>query len=167
MFLNFPVSKIGRLALVIICLTLHGDLLPAKERGAFGAGVILGDPIGPTIKYWFHPTVALDAGLGFESDFTVYMDLLWHGWNVLPKPSEGEIAVYLGVGPRFEERSGEDKFGFRTVAGVSYWFESYPIETFLEIAPVFQFTPDTDTDFDAGLGLRYYFKGLSKKPRER
>ncbi len=160
MFKNMPVLKSGCLAIIIVGIALSGDVLLAKEKGAFGAGVILGDPIGPTVKYWLHPTMAIDAGLGFESDFTVYIDLLWHGWNVLPKPSEGELAVYLGVGPRFEEREGEDKFGFRTVAGVAYWFESYPIETFFEIAPVFQFTPDTDTDFDAGLGLRYYFAGL-------
>jgi hypothetical protein len=131
--------------------------LLAENRGAFGAGVILGDPIGPTAKYWLHPNMAIDAGLGFENDFTVYMDLLWHGWNVFPKPPEGQLALYLGFGPRFEELRGEDKLGIRAVGGFDYWFESYPIEVFLEIAPVFQFTPDTDTVFDAGVGLRYYF----------
>jgi hypothetical protein len=158
--MNIRVLKGRYLAIILVFLALSSDSLWAKERGAFGAGIILGDPIGPTLKYWFYPNVAIDAGLGFESNFTVYIDLLWHGWNVFPKPPEGKLAVYLGVGPRFEEQKGEDKFGFRTVAGVAYWLESYPIETFLEIAPVFQFTPDTDTDFDAGLGLRYYFRGL-------
>jgi hypothetical protein len=148
------------LIIIFMFLALNCDSLSAKERGALGAGIILGDPIGPTLKYWFSPNVTIDVGLGFEKDFTIYADFLWHGWNVFPNPPEGKLAIYLGIGPRFEERKGEDKFGFRTVAGAAYWLEPYPIETFLEIAPVFQFTPDTDTDFDAGLGLRYYFAGL-------
>ncbi len=148
------------LAIILVLLVLCGGSSWAREKGALGAGVILGDPIGPTAKYWFHASVAIDAGLGFERDFTVYTDVLWHGWNILPKPPEGKLAGYLGVGPRFEERNGGDKFGIRAVAGAAYWFESYPFEIFLEIAPVFQFTPDTDTDFDAGIGLRYYFAGL-------
>ncbi len=148
------------LIIVYIILALNSDSLCAKERGAFGAGIILGQPIGPTLKYWFYPNVAIDAGLGFEKDFTIYTDILWHGWNVFPKPPKGKLAGYLGIGLRFEEQKEDDKFGFRTVAGITYWFDSYPIETFLEFAPVFQVTPDTDTDFDAGIGLRYYFTGL-------
>lgn len=151
--------RIRWLIIISVFLALGSGSLCAREKGALGAGIILGDPIGPTLKYWFNPNVAVDTGLGFQKDFTVYTDILWHGWNIFPKPPKGKLAGYLGTGLRFEEQKGEDKFGFRAVAGVAYWLQSYPIETFLEIAPVFQITPDTDTDFDAGIGLRYYFTG--------
>ncbi len=136
------------------------DITYAKKKGALGAGIILGTPIGPNVKYWLNSNAAIDFGLGFDKDFTVYSDFLWHDWTIFPQPSKGTLAGYLGLGIRYEEKSGDDEFGFRTVAGVDYWFASHPIEVFLEIAPVFQVTPDTDTDFDAGVGLRYYFVGL-------
>jgi hypothetical protein len=141
-------------------LALGCNTLCAQENGTFGGGILLGDPIGPTVKYWFNRSTAVDFGLGFERDFTVYSDFLWHSWAIFPQPVEGKLAGYLGLGVRFEENTGEDKFGLRTIAGIAYWFESHPIEIFLELGPVFQFTPDTVTEFDAGIGLRYYFGSM-------
>jgi len=129
----------------------------AKEKGSFGAGIILGEPIGPNVKYWINSNAAVDFGLGFHNDFSVYSDFLWHDWKILPQPSKGTLGGYLGLGVRYEETEGNDKFGFRTVAGVDYWIDSYPVEVYLEVAPVFQVSPDTDTEFDGGIGVRYYF----------
>ncbi|MEN8262000.1 MAG: hypothetical protein ABFR82_00875 [Nitrospirota bacterium] len=148
------------LAIILIFFALNNNSLYAKEKGALGAGIILGKPIGPNVKYWFNSNAAVDFGLGFDKDFVVYSDFLWHDWTIFPQPSKGALAGYLGLGIRYEEESEDDEFGFRAVAGVDYWLASHPIEFFLEIAPVFQVTPDTDTDFDAGVGLRYYFMGL-------
>lgn len=150
------------LAIIFVVFALNNDSLYAKEKGALGAGIVLGDPVGPTVKYWFHPNTAINLGLGFEKDFTIYSDFLWHGWTIFPQPRTGMIAGYLGLGIRFEEKSGDDEFGFRAVAGAAYWIASHPIEVFLELAPVFQVTPDTDTNFDAGIGVRYYFAGPFK-----
>jgi hypothetical protein len=33
-----------------------------------------------------------------------------------------------------------------------------PVEFFVEVAPVVDLVPDTDADFEAALGIRYYFK---------
>ena len=133
---------------------------PADKKGALGAGVILGSPIGPTLKYWLNPRMAINIGLGFENDFVLYSDVLIHEWTLLPQPSKGSLAGYFGGGLRYENKDKDDEFGFRAVGGVSYWIESHPIEVFLEVAPVFQVSPDTDTEFDAGIGLRYYFTVL-------
>ena len=151
--------RIVLLALILIVFALNNDSLYAKEKGSLGAGVVLGDPIGPTVKYWFNPDMAIDFGLGFEKDFTIYADFLWHIWTIFPQPPTGKLAGYLGLGLRFEEKSVDDKFGFRAVTGAAYWIASHPIEVYLELAPVFQVTPDTGTDFDVGIGVRYYFAG--------
>ena len=147
------------LAIILVLFTLNNNSLNAQDKGALGAGIVLGSSTGPNVKYWFNPNTAIDFGLGFEKDFTVYSDILWHEWSLFPQPSKGRLAGYFGLGLQYEEKKDDDAFGFRTVAGAAYWIASNPIEVFLEVAPVFQVTPDTDTDFNAGIGLRYYFAG--------
>ena len=146
--------------IIFVFYTLNGSLLIAEESGALGVGVIQGDPTGPTLKFWLHPNAAINVGLGFEKDLLVYGDLLFHGWNVFSKPQMGKIAGYLGLGFRFEEKKNDNDYGLRTVAGIAYWFENYPVEIFLEFAPVFQIAPNNNTGFDSGIGLRYYFIDL-------
>jgi hypothetical protein len=148
------------LATILIFFALNNNSLYAQDKGALGAGIILGSPIGPNVKYWINPSTAIDFGLGFEKDFTIYSDILWHEWKLFPQPPKGKLAGYLGLGMRYQDKRRDNEFGFRTVAGITYWMASAPIEFFLEIAPVFQVAPETDTDFDAGIGLRYYFTGL-------
>lgn len=145
------------MAIVFVFFAMNNNSLDAQEKGAFGAGVLLGEPIGPNVKYWINSHAAVDFGLGFHDDLAVYSDFLWHDWKILPQPGKGKLGGYLGLGARYEETEGNDKFGFRTVAGADYWIESYPIEVYLEVAPVFQISPDTDTELDGGIGVRYYF----------
>ena len=136
---------------------------PVVKKGTLGAGVMLGSPMGPNVKYWFTHDIAVDVGLGFAKDFSLYSDVLWHRWTLFPQPPKGVLAGYLGLGLRYENEDDDDEhdeFGIRTVAGASYWVPSNPIEVVVEIAPVFQVSPDTDTGFDAGIGVRYYFTGL-------
>lgn len=148
------------LVIFLMFFAMNNSAVHAQDRGSFGAGILLGEPIGPNVKYWINPNAAIDVGLGFENDFIFYSDFLWHEWKLLPQPPKGKLAGYLGAGIRFQDKRRDDEFGFRAVTGVSYWIEATPIETYLEIAPVFQVAPDTDTDINAGIGLRYYFTGL-------
>jgi len=150
------------LAVIFVFFAINNDSLCAKETGSLGAGIILGNPIGPNVKYWFNPNAAIDFGLGFEKDFTVYTDFLWHEWTLFPQPPQGKLAGYFGMGLRYEEKRRDDEFGFRMVTGAAYWVLSHPIEVFLELVPVFQVSPDTDTHFDAGIGLRYYFHHFNR-----
>ena len=99
----------------------------------------------------------MDAGLGVSTHLAVYGDYLWHGWQVLPQPTQGKLPVYIGLGAQI--RAFRDaEFGIRAVAGAAYWLPNNPVEIFLEIVPVFRLTPDAGVGLDGGLGLRYYFK---------
>lgn len=132
------------------------------KGGDLGVGVVIGDATGPTFKYFTSNTTAIDVGLGFSSDFEAYADYLWHGWDIFPRPQQGLFGAYVGVGPRYKERKKDDDFGLRTIAGVDYWIEQVPFEIFLEGGPWFIFTPDTDTELDLEVGVRYYFCGWTK-----
>ena len=51
----------------------------------------------------------------------------------------------------------ETVLGVRIPFGLAYWFESQPIEVFLEIAVILDLAPATELDLGAGLGIRYFF----------
>lgn len=143
--------------LILVCMLAAGaSPLWAQKAGDVGAGVILGNPTGGTAKFWLNETQAVDVGLGFSTDLAIYGDYLWHGWEVLPKPSEGKLPVYLGLGAQFRTVS-PNEFGLRTVAGIAYWLPRNPVEIFLEVVPVFRLSPGNSVGLGAGLGLRYYF----------
>ena len=130
----------------------------AQKAGDAGAGLIVGNPTGVTGKLWLTNSSALDAGLGFSTRFAVYGDYLWHSWMVLPQPKEGRLPVYFGLG--LQARTFHDaELGVRVVAGAAYWLPKNPVELFVEFVPVFRLTPGASLGLDAGLGLRYYFRG--------
>ncbi len=144
-------------ALAVVVSFVKGGFAQS-HAGHLGLGVMLGDVTGPTMKYFMSDTTALDAGLGFSSDMDAYADIVWHDWRLFPRPARGYFGGYLSVGPRYEEQEHrDDKFGIRTMAGVNYWISEVPFEVFFEVGPWFVFSPDTDTEIDAGIGLRYFF----------
>ncbi len=148
-----------KIILTLICMFAAGiSPLWAQKAGDFGAGVILGGPTGPTAKFWLNDTRALDIGLGLNDNLTLYGDYLWHSWKALPQPSEGKLPIYLGLGAQIRDAHHNDP-ALRAVAGIAYWLPRNPIELFFEIVPVFRLSHDADAELDAGIGLRYYFKG--------
>jgi hypothetical protein len=129
--------------------------------GRFGAGLVFGEPTGPTVKYWLNDTMAIDSTLGWSlrDDDNVYLnaDILWHNFDLI-HPSSGRAAVYLGVGPSIEFRDEEDtRVGVRAPLGVSYMIENQPLDVFVEIAPIVDFAPELRGDFNVGIGIRYWF----------
>ena len=144
--------------LALVCMLAAGaSPLWAQKAGDFGAGVVLGSQTGATAKLWLDGNRALDAGVGFDTNLSLYGDFLWHSWKVLPQPSEGKLPVYLGLGAQLGD-SSHDNFGLRAVAGLAYWLPRNPVEIFFEIVPVVHFTPHNNSDVNAGIGLRYYFE---------
>ena len=145
--------------LFLVCMLAAGtNPLWAQKAGDIGAGVILGDPTGATAKFWLNDSRALDAGMGFSTDLTLYGDYLWHSWKVLPQPSEGRLPAYLGLGAQIGDSSHRDSnLGLRAVAGIAYWLPRNPVEIFLDIVPVFHLSHGEGADINVSIGLRYYF----------
>lgn len=146
-------------ALALGCLLAMAGPSRAQETGDAGVGVILGNPTGATGKLWLSGSQAVDAGIGYSTNLAVYGDYLWHSWSVLPRPSEGKLPAYVGLGLQARVFD-ETELGIRTVVGVAYWLPRDPVEIFFEIVPVFRVTRTSSVGLDAGLGLRYYFKSL-------
>ena len=135
--------------------------------GRFGAGIILGEPTGISLKYWLNDTLAIDGALGAsfndndhgdnDSNFYLHADVLWHNFDLL-KVSQGRLAPYLGAGAllRFRENDG-NQFGIRVPVGMSYLFQNAPVDVFAEIAPAIDMAPHVRGEVTGGVGLRFWF----------
>ncbi|MFP4431689.1 MAG: hypothetical protein ACLFPV_10605 [Spirochaetaceae bacterium] len=137
-------------------------LQDVQWRG-FGAGIVLGEPTGLTAKVWMGERSALDAAAAwsFVGDGSLYVHGSYHYHLSSPVGiEEGELLPYVGVGGKVLF-ADDPEFGIRVPLGAGYFFETVPIELFLELAPGLQLYPATSADFTGGIGGRYYFR-----PRE-
>jgi Protein of unknown function (DUF3996) len=138
------------------------DYTSESYAGRFGAGVIVGEPTGVSLKYWLNDTMAVDGAVGgsFDDDTVFYMasDVLWHNFELIPVP-QGRMPVYIGVGGlvRFRDDNQDDEAGVRIPVGVSYMFENAPVDIFVEVGPAVDIVPDVRGDLTGGIGVRFWF----------
>jgi hypothetical protein len=142
--------------LIVACFLIMPSLTFAAQGGPLGVGIILGDPTGLSAKYWLDKKNAIDAAIGFDR-FSVHADYLFHFWNIIPQTGGGELGAYLGPGFVFKDKKEDNVVGIRFALGAAYELNQYPVEIFAEIVPVFELAPDTDLNFDGGIGVRYFF----------
>ncbi|MFI5263194.1 MAG: hypothetical protein ACHQM6_01620 [Candidatus Kapaibacterium sp.] len=149
-----------------------------RPPGDFGFGLILGDPLGGTIKYWTSPTNALVADIG-ESYFGVPridVDYLWHfnsfnsrvvllyggiGGAVGFGYDYGYYGVFYsrGEGRPFYYRYGTTSsvgIGVRAIFGLTIVPKRTPLEFFLEAGPLLGIVPTFGVGFDLAVGVRFY-----------
>jgi hypothetical protein len=130
--------------------------------GKLGAGVMVGEPTGMSLKYWLNDTLALDGAIGwsFHDNTDLYMqsDVLWHNFDLIPVP-QGRLPLYFGVGGlvRVRDNNNDNQVGVRAPVGLSYMFDNVPVDIFVEIAPAIDFAPDVRGEITGGVGIRYWF----------
>jgi hypothetical protein len=148
---------------------------PFSANKTFGFGLIIGEPIGLTAKYYLSESTALDFALGEydrfreNDDIGVHIDFLWHPF-VIGVADPFVIPLYIGLGGRIvgddDDGPGDDDddvdIGVRAPLGVALDFNRVPIDVFFELAIVIDLidgddNDDDDVDLDAALGVRYYF----------
>ena len=154
------------IGLILAAAAVNANALENKAD-EFGLGFLLGEPTGLSLKYWIDDERAIDGALAWalsENDaFQLHSDYLIHNFEL---SNSEQWPVYYGLGAllMFKDDAGrrhdnhETVFGFRIPLGISYLFEeNTPYEFFFEIAPVLEVAPDVDLDFNASVGLRFYF----------
>ncbi len=133
--------------------------------GDLGVGVIAGSPTGLSMKYLMSGTSALaaHAGWSFHDDPGVHLTGDYqHMFPMVIETEEGneftDLTPYIALGGRFRfkdvEEDNEFHLGVRIGGGIEYNFSRFGI--FLELLPVVDLIPDTDWDFEGGLGLLVY-----------
>ena len=129
------------------------------QSSGFGAGIMLGEPTGISLKNWISKTNAWDAGIawgfGKHGAFHLHGDYLWHKYGLIDV-DKGTLPLYYGVGVRFLF-ADDTHVGIRGVVGLDYLFDGLPLDVFLELVPIFDIVPGTGFSFNGALGVRYFF----------
>jgi outer membrane protein OmpA-like peptidoglycan-associated protein len=136
-----------------------------------GIGLKIGEPLSLNLKYWMSENFAIsgDIGVGWGgADADDYLnfsvsplvagDLLYH-LSLFNMPS-GKMPLYAGLGVRYFIGSDDEDLGIRVPLGITYIFDTAPIDIFLEWAPTYVLEFE-EFKQSAGVGFRYYF-GRSK-----
>ncbi len=125
-----------------------------------GGGIVFGEPTGITAKLWFPETgFGLDAAVAwsFQDDTSLHLHANVIAHLALIETQGGRYIVpYVGLG--ITNTYGDDtSFGLRVPVGLSLLpFPTFPIEFFAELAPGIGLIPETDAEFGAGIGVRFY-----------
>lgn len=155
-------KKLARVTFLSLAAAWAALAAPASAAqgsmaGTIGVGLIGGSPTGVTGKWFYDDKLALDGGIGYGNAAVFYADALYNWWGLGHQPSDGKVVAYAGGGPRIATDDA-GQVGLRTVAGVGYWPNAYPVELFAEVGPVWKLSPnDGRVNWDGGVGFRAYF----------
>jgi hypothetical protein len=160
------------LLLIVSLLGSMVSLNAAQAQGpggkSFGFGLILGEPLGGTIKVWTNPTNAFVADIG-ESYFgspRLQADYLWHfdpfHSRIVRMYAGPGLAIGFNIGNGGAFNEGNDRFegdagvGVRAIFGLNIVPVATPLEIFVEAGPLIAFAPGFGAGFDAAVGIRFY-----------
>lgn len=158
---------------ILLFATARPALAQGTEKGAFGLGLIIGEPTGISAKLYLSDNQAIDGAVGgalISRGIHVHADYLWHPW-ILDSQDTFVLPAYIGIGGRVlihQRGRGENDdahIGVRGVAGILFDFREIPLDVFVEGAPILDFRTGDDVSDHGGIGIgvniaagaRYYF----------
>ena len=143
----------------MLTLMLASATVTAQESG-FGLGVIVGEPTGLSWKFWTGSVTAVDGAAAWsfadESALHLHADIIFHDFTRI-YVEKGKFPLYFGLGGRIKLEK-KSRIGIRIPLGITYIPERLPLDMFLEIVPILDLVPGTEFDFNAAIGIRYFFK---------
>jgi hypothetical protein len=151
-------------AIAKACVGVFGVLVctaAAAQPSSFGAGIVVGDPTGLSLKFRLDRENAIDAAIAWSLDepnnLHLRADYIWHRYGLI-KVRKGQLPLFFGVGGRIEFREhSDDRVGVRFPVGLDYYFANAPFDIFIELAPVLDLAPETDFDLEGAFGGRFWF----------
>ena len=140
--------------ILLLCNSIY-----AQGHG-FGLGMILGEPIGISLKNWLGRSTAVDFAIAWsfegKDSFTIHGDYLSHHFK-LTQVESGSLPFYYGIGGSIKFKDDDARLAARVPLGLNYHFENLTLDLFLEFVPILLLLPKTDFDINASIGIRYFF----------
>lgn len=152
------------LLLALLCAPFFSKAQNFNAKGPqnkiFGLGIVAGDPTGIIAKGYIAPRMAIQ-GIGswsFVDDaFTAVGDLQYEIFDIQSDISNARIPFFIGAGVKTAFKSNNTIVTARFPVGVSYHFDTVPIEIEGAIAPGLNLTPSTEFDVSGGISAKYFF----------
>ncbi len=173
---SLPVRKpIRPVTIVLFCLLFTSALTRAQDSAArhVCVGVILGDPLGITMKYQFEGPTAFQAAFGpdYFGSPRLQLDYVWE-FNIFHSAVTNEYAgpglavafakgvrMFFSREPHVESFANQEDNGFelggRAIFGINLIPLSSPMQYFVEAGPLIAFKRIFDLDLDGAIGVRY------------
>ena len=156
----FMLRRLGQMLLGISLL--HGA--NACAFGLLGNEVSLGmatpEPSGLSAKFWMSRETAVDIFSEWSwnhRELATHADYLTHDFQQFELEG-ATMPMYYGFGLRMSTRHhGTPHFGVRIPIGVSYFWNTAPLDLFGEFATRANIVPATNFAIDLMLGVRYRF----------
>ena len=154
-------------ALFVILLATPAFADEGREKGTFGAGIIIGEPTGVCAKLYVKDDQAIQAAAGFAfigGGLHLHADYVFHP-VVLQSRDSFVLLAYIGPGVRLiQYRDGRADhtvaLGLRAVGGLLFDFKDNPLDVFVEVAGVLEYESGGEgfgPALNAAAGIRYYF----------
>ena len=140
--------KIRILSIILFVLLILGVVNPVGANT--GIGFILGEPTGLSLRIDKFPVLGIAWSL--DNYFHLHCDY----WITSRHIKRG-LYWFWGFGGKMTLDKYEGKnfaLGMRVPIGLRY-FPSKRIEIFFELVPGIRVFPNTTTDFDVGIGMRF------------
>ena len=147
----------------LLCALIAGLAISAManpNRTSWGAGVMVGEPTGLSMKIWTGSARSVNLGAAWSlsspnNHLHLHADMTFYNFSPFPV-NRGSLPVYYGLGA-LARAGNEAKLGIRIPLGINYLFAYPQLDMFFEIAPVLLLIDRTDFDIDAALGIRFFF----------
>lgn len=164
-----------RMIYIVISLSATLFCLP-KALAQNAVGLTLG---GPTYIHFTHGLggpAAVEAGVSFSYNHAthIYGDYLIETHQPFRNPKFSEMGLFYGVGAMlvivnddhyrnrkngyYGDNDGDVGFGVRVPIGINWRpAETKDFSFHIQIVPILAIVPETELEFNAGLGLKYHF----------
>jgi hypothetical protein len=168
-------KRIRPVTVVLLFILLTSTSAKAQEPNAKGVsiGLIIGDPLGATMKYQFARDNALDVGFGpdYFGSPRLQLDYVWE-FNLFHSGITSEYAgpglavacakgakMFFSREPHTESFANQEDNGFgfggRSIFGMNINPQRSRIQYFVEAGPLIAFKRIFDLDLDGAVGVRY------------
>jgi len=146
--------------IILLFVIIFGISISAEAQSKFGLGIIAGEPTGISAKMKLTDESFVDGAVGWS--FAKYSSVHIHAdYLINVKKFATEVPFYVGIGGRIKIKNNDKKedtrVAVRVPVGLAYEPSTVPIYVFFEVVPMLDVSPATELNWNAAIGIRYYF----------
>lgn len=145
-----------RVLISLLFFVLALSVGSAADSTKLGAGLVLFDPSGLSLKAWWNRS-ALAGGIGWSAEESHYLhlhaDFLFYRHRLVADRNL-DLDFYLGAGGKIIFRDTDNAW-FRVPLGVDFLLRKSPLNFFFEVVPSFNFS---ELKLFGAIGFRYIFE---------